>query len=99
MVDISRKENKFGKHPVAVVPNNQIEHLRLMLKHAESPVTIDSISFLLGDKIRITKGKLQGLEGNVYRCDEGNTFIVIRLECLGCGKNENFIRHNRTHLT
>src|SRR5574344_1023395 len=86
MVDISREKNKFGKHPVAIVPDNQIEHLRLMLEHAESPVTIESIPFLLGDKIKITKGKLQGLEGNVYHCDEGNTFIIIRLDCLGCAK-------------
>lgn len=93
MVDNSRAKNQFGKHPIAIIPNNQIEQLRLMLEHAESPVTIESVPFHLGDKIRITEGKMQGLEGYVYHCDEGSSFIVVRLECLGCAKmrinNEN----------
>lgn len=86
MVDISRVKDQFGKHPIAIIPNNQVEQLRLMLEHAESPVTIESIPFHLGDKIRIINGKLQGLEGNVIHCSKGASFIVIRLECLGCAK-------------
>lgn len=86
MVDISRNKDQYQKHPIAIIPNNQLEQLRLMLEHAESTVTIESFPFHLNDRIRIVKGKLQGLEGLVERCLDGETFIVIRLECLGCAK-------------
>lgn len=94
MVDNSSVKNQFGKPPVAIIPTNQIEQLRLMLEHAESRVTIESVPFHLGDKIRITEGKLQGIEGYVHYCNEDASNIVVGLECLDCAKNENFIKYN-----
>lgn len=45
MVDISRAKDQYGKHPVAIIPNNQVEQLRLMPEHADYPVTLEYIPF------------------------------------------------------
>lgn len=65
----------------------------LIPKENSYSCTIGSLPFHLGDRIRITEGKLQGLESYIIHCIERASYIVIRLDCLGCAKmrikNEN----------
>ena len=45
-----------------------------------------------GDKVRVVRGKLLGLEGNIVRCeshdsaDAANLDIVVQLDILGCAR-------------
>lgn len=62
------------------IPNEQIEQLRFLLNHSESPVTFCN-NIEIGDAVRITAGSLKGLTG--YCCSVNNSGIAIRLEMLG----------------
>lgn len=83
MVDHTKtKEN--GRHPIAIVPNNQIESFRKFIEQYDNPIEIVPIPYKLGESVKITKGKLKGLIGNVIQYTEGKAHIVICLGCLGC---------------
>lgn len=84
MTDKAGLRDAFGKHPVAVIPNRQIELLRFMLGNAESAVTIESPPLKLGDKVRVFRGGLIGLEGYVDRIVDEQAKIYILVDCLGC---------------
>ena len=62
------------------IPDNQIEQLRFLLKHSESPVNFCN-NIKIGDAVRITAGPLKGLTG--YCCSVNNSGIAIHLELLG----------------
>lgn len=80
------KKDQFHRHPVAIVPDCQIEQLRFMLENSESAISIETLPLHLGDKVRVSKGNLQGLEGNIIRCNGGDSYIIVQLECFGCAK-------------
>ena len=74
--------NIFGRHPFAVIPDYQMERLQFMLYHAEAPVNFTAEPLHLGDRIRVARGQLAGLEGCVTR--RGNaTYLVVTLDILG----------------
>ena len=82
LTDKAGRTNDFGRHPLAVIPDSQMDMLRFMLYHAESPVTFTSEPLRLGDRIRVVRGQLAGCEGCVAM--EGNqTHLVVRIDFLG----------------
>ena len=74
--------NSFGVHPLAVIPDREMQMLRFMLCNADSPVDFVSTQFRAGDRIRIIRGALKGFEGEVARIT-GETYVFIRLSVLG----------------
>ena len=50
----------------------------------DAPVTIGLPPLRLGERVRVNGGKLIGLEGNVFREEDGNTNLVITIDILGC---------------
>lgn len=62
------------------IPDNQIEQLRFLLEHSESPVTF-SAHIEIGDAVRIVKGPLKGFIG--YCCSISNFKIAIHIALLG----------------
>jgi transcription antitermination factor NusG len=86
MMNRAGNTNQYNRFPIATIPNQQIEMLRYMLYHAESQVSIESKPFEIGDKVRVIRGNLQGLEGNIQTCRQGDTFIVVNLDILGCAR-------------
>ena len=62
------------------IPDNQIEQLRFLLEHSESPVTF-STHIEIGDAVRIVKGPLKGFVG--YCCGASNSEVAIHLDMLG----------------
>lgn len=62
------------------IPNNQIEQLRFLLKHSESPVNFCN-NVDIGDAVRVVKGPLKGFVG--YCCGVSNSDIAIHLDLLG----------------
>lgn len=82
LTDKAGHTNDFGRHPLAVIPDSQMEMLQFMLYHAESPVTFTPEPLHLGDHIRVIRGQLTGCEG--YVTMEGNqTHLVVRIDFLG----------------
>lgn len=84
MVNQSGIADAYNRHPIAIVPNEQIERLRFMLGDENSTVNIEPLNLKTGDKVRVIRGNLRGLEGNVYQNSNGNSYIVIRLDNLCC---------------
>jgi ribosomal protein L24 len=54
--------------------------------HSDSPVSIETMPIKSGDKVRVIRGKLQGLEGEVIDFNSGKTELIVRLDILGCAK-------------
>lgn len=84
MVNRAGIVNSYNRHPIAVVPNDQIERLKFMLGEENSTVNIESLNLKTGDRVRVIRGNLRGLEGNLYQNPSGNSYVVIRLENLCC---------------
>lgn len=73
-----------GHRPVAIIPDDQMVSLRRMVEGADSPISVSNRPLRLGERVRVNGGKLLGLEGNVYREADGNTNLVVAIDCLGC---------------
>ena len=71
-----------GQTNAAVIPDDQINRLKFMLRQSDSPVEMMEQRLQVGDKVQIVRGALQGLEGeffkNVYK-----SMVAIHIEALG----------------
>lgn len=74
---------EVGK-PIAMIPDEQIQRLRFMLGNSDTPVTFSSGLYSRGDLVRVIRGKLAGLEGEVQSQDSRHSEIIVRIDCLGC---------------
>lgn len=84
MTDKAQTPNSFGVHPVAVIPEKEMERLRFMLYQSECPVSFLSRPLHKGDQVRVVRGSLRGFEGQVTRYRDGDTYIVVNIGILGC---------------
>jgi transcription antitermination factor NusG len=75
-----------GADRPSYIPEEQILTLKFMLENSESPVNIESMPLRVGDKVRIIKGGLKGLEGNILTHKDGTSSVVVKLDVLGCAK-------------
>ena len=69
---------KFGDE-VAVVPNESIEAIKLMIEGGYSPEPLNY--FIQGDPVEIKDGPLKGLVGEVIRLDK-NDRLVVRVDAI-----------------
>lgn len=73
-----------GHSPLAVIPEPQMEMLRFMLYHADRPVEFTDIPLHTGDRIRVIRGAMASLEGEVVALKEGDSpHIGVRVDFLG----------------
>lgn len=86
MTDKAARKDTFNRNPVAVIPDREIEQLRFMLDNSDTPVNIEAKPLHLGDMVRIIKGKLMGLEGNILRYNDGDEYIIVQLTLFGCAR-------------
>ncbi len=84
--------NKAGKSiesnnkPIAIIPNNQLERLKFMLNQSDIPVEIVANSYTLGDKVRVIRGNLIGLEGVVIGLKNTKSEVLVSIDILGCAR-------------
>jgi len=78
-------KDKFGKHKVAIIPDVQIQQLKFILGHANAPVDFIDQKLRLGDKVRIVRGGLTGVEGYII-ADGNDTFFAVCVDFLGMAK-------------
>ena len=73
MLDRTTKDRRF-----AFVTDDEMQNLQYMLGSASNPVLITADKLKVGQKVKVMRGALAGLEGWFYR--EGHTsFIVIKI--------------------
>ncbi len=72
-----------GESRPTEIPEYQMSKFMFMLNNSDQPVNFSSEHFLPGEKVRVVKGSLSGLEGELVNLD-GNSKIAIRIEQLGC---------------
>lgn len=71
---------------IATIPDNQIDLLKFMLGQSDIPVVISAMSFKTGDKVRVIRGSLIGLEGDIINLNPTQTEFVVALDVFGCAK-------------
>ena len=71
-------------HPLAIVREQEMERLRFMLYQTDHPVFFDKRQLHKGNRIRVLRGQLKGLEGLVSRIPGKGSFVVANLGILGC---------------
>jgi len=85
LVNKAAKPNQFGVRPVTTIPDRQMQMLQFMLYKAEGPVQFVSAPVVVGDTIRIIRGEMKGLEGEVVELKGSDErYLGIRLSLLGC---------------
>lgn len=72
--------------PLATIPGVEIERLRFMLGQTDIPVEITDKPFKAGDKVRVIRGRLAGLEGEVIDLKRDKSDLVISLNYFGCAR-------------
>ena len=72
-----------GINTPATIPDHQIDSLKFMLKQADSMVEMHDRILKTGEKVRIVRGPLKDLEGELCRVDSQKSMVAVRIECLG----------------
>ena len=67
----------------AVIPDEQMERFRFMLDYSEEAIEVCSSPLAPGEQVRVIKGPLAGLEGELVTID-GKSKVAVRLDMLGC---------------
>lgn len=79
-------QTESGKNDFARIPDRQMDSFKRMVTEAEEAITVDPSRVRVGDKVRITTGRLAGLEGNICQAPDGSTMLAIRVDFLGYAK-------------
>lgn len=69
--------------PLAIIPDRQIDILKFMLGQSDIPVEISEKPFRKGDKVRVVRGSLAGLEGEVVDMKNATAELILFLGLLG----------------
>lgn len=84
-VNRAGEKNEFGRYPVAIISQKEIDTLRFMLGESVNPVTIEERHLKVGDPIRVVRGALKTLQGRIREID-GDTYLYVSLDILGSAK-------------
>lgn len=72
-----------GDHVPSEIPDTQMQNFKFMIDNSDYNVDFNSNNFEPGERIRVIKGSLAGLEGEMIYID-GKSNIIIRIDKLGC---------------
>lgn len=72
-----------GQKEAATIPDEQIEKLKFMLRHAESEVEVTDSIFEIGEDVEIVRGPLKGLCGKLCYFEKEKPMVGIYLDLLG----------------
>ncbi|MDE7420455.1 MAG: UpxY family transcription antiterminator [Muribaculaceae bacterium] len=72
--------------PLAIIPDSEIERLKFMLGQSDFPIEITEKSFRNGDKVRVIRGSLAGLEGEVMDLKNTKSELIVALDFFGCAR-------------
>lgn len=72
--------------PAAVIPEEEIARLKFMLGQSDIPVGFSDARISSGQKVRVIRGSLKGLEGRVLEIRPDRSELTIGLEFFGCAR-------------
>lgn len=72
-----------GQTKAAHIPDEQIENLQYMLKHAETKVEVSEAVYEVGEDVEIVRGYLKGLCGKLCYFDKNRPMVGIYIDMLG----------------
>ena len=72
-----------GESSPTVIPDDQMARFRFMLDYSEDVISMNSAPLARGEKVRVIKGPLTGLVGELVTVN-GKSKIAVRLNMLGC---------------
>lgn len=76
-----------GEHSPTEIPEEQMTQFRFMLDFSDRPISFNTTGLQPGEKVKIIKGPLAGLEGELVTV-EGKSNFVVRINQLGCASVE-----------
>ena len=79
---VSRYMVMRGASTPAVIPDEQMARFRFMLDYSEEAVCMNDTPLARGEKVRVIKGPLSGLVGELVTVG-GKSKIAVRLNMLG----------------
>ena len=82
LVNRSAASGEFNR-PVAVISDAAMEKLKFMLGHSDSPVGFISTEYKVNDNVRVVRGNLRGLEGEIRENSDGTHTLVVSIPLLG----------------
>lgn len=71
-----------SKELATPIPDEQIEKLKFLLHNADAKVSIVE-NLKVGDKVRLARGPMKGLEGELSQIEENKPIVSIRIDGLG----------------
>lgn len=80
---ISRYMVLRGESTPAVIPDQQMLRFKFMLDYSDETISMNTSPLAPGEKIRVIKGPLAGLEGELVNVN-GKSKVAVRLTMLGC---------------
>ncbi|MCM1139807.1 MAG: UpxY family transcription antiterminator [Muribaculum sp.] len=84
MTNRTGASTKSDSKPIAIVSNREIETLKFMLEQSDTPVFICDAPYKKGELVKVIRGSLAGLVGEVARSAGKQKELAIRLDTLGC---------------
>lgn len=85
LASVSRYLVLRGESTPALIPDAQMEKFRFMLDYSEEAVELCTTPLSAGEAIRVIKGPLTGLEGELMTV-HGRSQVAVRLGLLGCAQ-------------
>ena len=78
MLNVVSLKDIEGRHSL-IVPDKQMEDFMFLLDFSTNGIEVLNKNLKRGDRVRVIKGPLQGLEGELVRL-KGHKRVIIRLE-------------------
>ena len=72
-----------GQRTPSIIPDAQIENLKFMLGQAEAQVEVKDRVFRTGDHVRVVRGPLKDLEGELCKVEAEKPMVAVQIDCLG----------------
>ena len=72
-----------GEHTPAVIPDAQMKQFMFMVDYSEETIEMFVTPLEPGQTVKVIKGPLAGLEGELVEV-EGKSKVIVRLDLLGC---------------
>ena len=82
MVNRTAETNGLNK-PVAVIGDDEIAKLKFMLGQTERPVGFVPNVYKVRDAVRVIRGSLQGLTGEILSNSDGTHALLVGISILG----------------
>jgi len=72
-----------GRHPVAVVPDEQMQVFRSLIEFSDTGIEVFPCMFESNEQIRIMNGSFSGVEGRIMSSEQDSVRIVVTLGTFG----------------